>query len=138
MKGYHFMSDNLRVPMDLFYTEDHTWILVEDNIGTVGLTDYAQNELGDIVYVELPIVGSEVLQGSSFGTIEAMKTVAELISPVSGEVVEVNEAIELEPRLVNTEPYGEGWLIRINIHDNGEIDSILTPHDYIITVSGDE
>jgi len=130
--------NSLKVPMDLFYSEDHTWILVEEDEGTIGLTDYAQHELGEIVYIELLDVGTEILQGLTFGTIEAMKTVAELIAPVSGEIIEINETLESEPRLVNTDPYGEGWMIRVKIHDPEEVDNILTPHDYIHALTGEE
>ena len=125
---------NTRVPMDLYYTNDHTWVLVEDNIGTIGVTDYGQSELAEIVYINLPDIGTEVIQGSPFGYVEAMKTVAELISPVSGEVIEVNESLEDDPRQVNVDPYGDGWIIKIKIHDPDEVDNILTPHDYIIYV----
>ena len=132
------MGDNLKVPMDLFYTDDHSWVLVEDKIGTIGITDYAQTELGEIVYIELPDVGTEVFQGSPFGTIEAMKTVAELISPVSGEVIEINDILEADPRQVNIDPYGDGWMIKAKMHDPKETENILTPHDYIVHVSGED
>ena len=132
------MGDSLKVPMDLFYTDDHTWVLVEDDIGIIGITDYGQTELAEIVYIELPNVGVEVLQGSPFGTIEAMKTVAELISPVSGEIIEINDALEADPRQINIDPYGDGWMIKVKMHDPEEIESILTPHDYIVFVSGED
>jgi len=132
------MCNNLKVPMDLYFTNDHAWILVEDDIGTIGLTDYAQSQLSEIVYIELPSVGSEVVQGSPFGTIEAMKTVAEIISPMSGEVIEVNENLENDPLQVNADPYGEGWMIKIKIHEPAEVENILTPQDYILYVSGED
>ena len=132
------MEGNIKVPRDLFYTNDHTWVLVEGYIGTIGITDFGQSELAEIVYIELPDVVTEVVQGSPFGTIEAMKTVAELISPVSGEVIESNETLESDPRLVNMDPYGEGWMIKVNIHDHDEIDSLLTPQDYMVYISGEE
>jgi glycine cleavage system H protein len=125
---------NTRVPMDLYYTNDHTWVLVEDNIGTIGITDYGQRELAEIVYINLPDLGTEVIQGSPFGYVEAMKTVAELISPLSGEVIEVNDSLEDDPRQANVDPYGDGWIIKIKIHEPDEVDNILTPHDYIIYV----
>ncbi len=128
----------MKVPRDLFYTNDHTWGLVEDDMCTIGITDFAQSELAEIVFVELPNVGSEVAQGSPFGTIEAMKTVAELISPVSGVVIEVNEALESDPRQVNMEPYGEGWIIKVVMHAPDEIDSLLTPQDYMVYISDEE
>lgn len=132
------MSTNSQVPMDLYFIDDHTWVLVEDYIGTIGLTDYGQSELSEIVYIELPEIGTEVFQGSPFGTIEAMKTVAELISPMSGEVIEANENIVNDPRLVNVDPYGEGWMIKIKLHDPDEVESISTPQDYIIYISGED
>ncbi|MCD6307972.1 MAG: glycine cleavage system protein GcvH [Candidatus Latescibacteria bacterium] len=132
------MENDIKVPRDLFYTNDHTWVLVEGETGTVGISDFGQAELAEVVYTELPSPGDEVVQGSPFGTIEAMKTVAELISPVSGEVVEVNENLDSDPRLVNMDPYGDGWMIRIHIHDHDEIDSLLTPQDYIMYISGEE
>ena len=132
------MGGDLKVPRDLFYTNDHTWVLVEDDLCTIGITDFGQSELAEIVYVELPDVGSEVVQGSPFGTIEAMKTVAELISPVSGEVIEVNETLESDPRQANREPYAEGWIIKVVMHDPDEIDSLLTPQDYMVYISDEE
>ena len=132
------MESDLKVPRDLFYTNDHTWVLVEDDVGTIGITDFGQSELAEVVYIDLPNIGTEVVQGSPFGTIEAMKTVAELISPVSGEVIEVNETLESDPRQVNMDPYGDGWMIRVEIHDQDEIDSLLTPQDYIVYISGEE
>ena len=90
--------NDIQVPMDLYFIDDHTWVLVEDDVATIGLSDYAQTELSEIVYIDLPDVGSEVVQGSPFGTIEAMKTVAELISPMSGEIVEINDDLENDPR----------------------------------------
>jgi len=132
------MESDLKVPRDLFYTNDHTWVLVEDDVGTIGITDFGQSELAEVVYIDLPNVGTEVVQGSPFGTIEAMKTVAELISPVSGEVIEVNETLESDPRQVNMDPYGDGWMIKVEIHDQDEIDSLLTPQDYIVYISGEE
>lgn len=131
-------DSSLKVPRDLLYTNDHTWILVEGNEGVIGITDFAQAELAEVVYVELPNIRSEVVQGSPFGTIEAMKTVAELISPVSGEVIEINDMLESDPRVVNMDPYGEGWLIRVAIHDTDEVENLLTPEDYMVYVSGEE
>lgn len=132
------LESNLKVPRDLFYTNDHTWILVEGEEGLIGITDFGQSELAEIVYIDLLDVGAEVVQGSPFGTIEAMKTVAELISPVSGEVIEINEALESDPRQVNIEPYGEGWMIRVAIHGMDEIENLLTPQDYMVYVSGED
>ena len=132
------MHNNLKVPMDLYYTDDHTWIFIEGDIGTIGITDYGQSELAEIVYIELPTVGSEVVQGSPFGTIEAMKTVAELISPISGEVIETNDIVEADPRQINIDPYDDGWMIKVKIHEPDEIEHIFTPHDYIVYVAGDD
>jgi len=136
-RGFNMESD-LKVPRDLFYTDDHTWVLVEDEDGLIGISDFGQSELVEIVYIELPTIGSEVVQGSPFGTIEAMKTVAELISPVTGEVVEINDTLESDPRQVNIDPYGDGWMIKVKLHDPEEIDSLLTPQDYMVYISGEE
>ena len=132
------MEESLKVPMDLFYTSDHTWILAEDDQSTIGITDFGQSELAEIVYIDLPGIGTEVVQGSPFGTIEAMKTVAELISPISGEVVEINDTLESDPRQVNMDPYGDGWMIKVKIHDTGEIENLLTPQDYMVYISGED
>ena len=132
------MEGDLKVPRDLFYTNDHTWVLIEDENASIGLTDFGQSELAEIVYIDLPNVGTEVVQGSPFGTIEAMKTVAELISPVSGKVIEVNDTLESDPLQVNIDPYGDGWMLKVNIHDEDEIDSLLTPQDYMVYISGEE
>jgi len=132
------MEGDLKIPRDLFYTNDHTWVLIEDESASIGLTDFGQSELVEIVYIDLPNLGTEVAQGSPFGTIEAMKTVAELISPISGEVIEVNDTLESDPRQVNIDPYGDGWMLKVNIHDKDEIDSLLTPQDYMVYISGEE
>jgi glycine cleavage system H protein len=132
------LESNLKIPRDLFYTNDHTWILSEGREGLIGITDFGQSELAEIVYIDMPDVGTEVVQGSPFGTIEAMKTVAELISPVSGDVIEINEALESDPRTVNIDPYGEGWMIRVAVHDAEEIENLLTPQDYMVYVTGEE
>ena len=132
------MEDELKVPRDLFYTNDHTWVLLEDEYASVGLTDFGQIELAEIVYIDLPNEGTEVVQGSPYGTIEAMKTVAELISPVSGKVIEINETLESDPRQVNSDPYGDGWMIKVDIHDEDEIDSLLTPQDYMVYITCEE
>jgi len=118
------------VPDHLLYTDQHEWVLVEGDTGTVGITDYAQSELGDIVFVELPEVGDTVEQGDPFGTIEAVKTVAELFSPVSGEVVDVNTSLGNTVEKINSDPYTEGWMIKIRMQNPGEADSLLTPEAY--------
>ena len=123
--------------MDLFYTDNHTWVLVEDRTAVVGMSDYAQAELSEIVYIELPEAGDDIVQGSPFGTIEAMKTVAELIAPVSGTVIEVNHDLIDNPKTVNSDPYGDGWMIRVSLNDPEEVDNILTPDDYLVYISGE-
>ena len=132
------MNEELHVPLDLSFIDEHTWVLVENDTATIGLSDYGQTELSEIVYIDLPDVGFEVSQGTAFGTIEAMKTVAELIAPMSGEVIEVNEALDGDPRLVNMDPYGEGWMIKIKLHDPEEIENIFNPQEYVLYISGED
>lgn len=118
------------IPEDLQYTEEHEWVLVEDDIAIVGITDYAQGELGDVIFVELPQVGDLVQQMEPFGTIEAVKTVADLFAPISGEVIEVNTLLEDSPHLINEDPYGEGWIIKIKVSDPMELENLLSSEDY--------
>ena len=132
------MQGETKVPRDLLYTNEHIWVLEEEDEVLIGVTDFGQVELAEVVYVDLPSIGSEVVQGSPFGTIEAMKAVAELISPLSGEVLEINEALELDPRMINRDPYGEGWLMRIALHDKGEAEVLITPQDYIVFIADEE
>ena len=120
----------MNYPKELKYAESHEWIKIEGNIATIGISDYAQSELGDIVFVELPEVGDAVSKGESCGTIEAVKTVSDINSPVSGEVVEINEALEDEPTLVNTDCYGEGWIIKVKVEDDSELDELLDADAY--------
>jgi len=120
----------VNVPEELKYTKEHEWLRSEGDLATVGITDYAQSELGDIVFVELPQAGDTVSQGKPFGTIEAVKTVADLFSPVSGEVSEVNPKIEEDPAVMNKDPYGEGWMIKVRMSDSSQINSLLSPTDY--------
>lgn len=120
----------MNIPSDLKYTEEHEWVKVEGNVATVGITDYAQGELGDIVFVELPAVGKVVEQGGVFGTIEAVKAVSEMFSPLGGEIVEVNAAIEDDPVIVNQDPYGAGWMVKLEINDPSELDKLLDAPDY--------
>jgi len=120
----------VNVPEELKYTKEHEWLKAEDGVVTIGITDYAQSELGDIVFVELPQVGDTVSQGEPFGTIEAVKTVADLFSPVSGEVSELNPKIEEDPAVMNKDPYGEGWMMKIKMSDASQADSLLSPTDY--------
>jgi glycine cleavage system H protein len=118
------------VPDDLLYTEKHEWVRAEDDAVTVGITDYAQTQLGDIVYVELPAVGTKVQAMKAFGTIEAVKAVSDLYSPVSGEVIEVNENIGADPTLVKSSAYGDGWMIKVRMENRAELDSLLKPAKY--------
>ena len=117
-------------PPDLKYTKEHEWVSVEDDVGTVGITDYAQDQLGDIVYVDLPAVGTKITHLEKFGEIESVKAVSELFSPVSGEVVEVNAALVEKPELVNESPYGEGWMIRVRVSDLSELERLITAQEY--------
>ncbi len=120
----------MNIPKDLLYTEEHEWVAMEDGIATIGITDYAQGELGDVVFVELPAAGTVVKQMESFGTIEAVKAVSDLFAPLSGEVTEVNELLGDQPELVNKDPYGDGWMIKIKISEASELDSLLKSDVY--------
>jgi glycine cleavage system H protein len=117
-------------PSDRRYTKEHEWVRVEDNMGTVGITDYAQDQLGDVVYVDLPSSGAQVKQLEKLGEIESVKAVSDLYSPVSGEVVEVNQGVNDRPELVNRSPYDEGWLVRLRLADPAELDNLLTAKQY--------
>ncbi|MCP4725977.1 MAG: glycine cleavage system protein GcvH [bacterium] len=119
------------IPDDLKYTRDHEWVAVkEDNVIVLGVTDYAQDQLEDIVYLELPETGLEISAGDAFGSVEAVKAVEDIYTPVSGEVVEINEALEDKPELCNQDPYGEGWLVKIKCSDMSEVDGLLSADDY--------
>lgn len=120
----------MNIPAKLKYTQDHEWIRVEGDIAVVGVTDYAQGELGDVVFVEIETEGEELDKGETFGTVEAVKTVSDLFMPVGGEVSEVNEALEDEPELVNKDPYGDGWMVKIKIGDKSELEDLLSADDY--------
>jgi glycine cleavage system H protein len=120
----------MNIPKNLKYTEDHEWILVEGNIGKIGISDYAQKELGDIVFVEVETVGQELSQGDTFGTIEAVKTVADMFMPISGEITEKNEKLADHPELINTDPYGDGWVIKVKISNPADLDKLLSAVDY--------
>ena len=117
-------------PEDSRYAKSHEYVHVEGGVGTIGITDYAQKELGDVVFVELPQVGAELEQGDELGSIESVKAVSELFSPVSGEVVEVNEALTEKPELVNTDPYGDGWMIRVKLATPEEVDELMDAEEY--------
>lgn len=121
----------MNFPEELKYTKEHEWIRMNnDGTATVGITDFAQSELGDIVFVELEPEGSEFDQDEVFGTVEAVKTVSELFSPLSGEIVEINSELEDDPEIVNTDPYGQGWMVKIKLSDPSELDTLLTQEEY--------
>lgn len=120
----------MNVPEDLTYTKEHEWLRVVGNTATVGITDWAQGELGDIVFVELPEVGAELEKARVFGTIEAVKAVSELYSPISGKVIEVNSALDDDPMVINTDPYGNGWMIKVELGDTSQLDELLTSQSY--------
>ncbi len=120
----------MNTPANLRYTSEHEWIRVEGNEAFVGITDYAQSELGEIVFVDVNTVGETVAQGEVFGSVEAVKTVSDLNMPVSGEVLEFNEALNDQPELVNNDPYGEGWMVKITVNDPAELDNLLDAAGY--------
>lgn len=126
----------MSVPADLKYTAEHEWIRIEDDIAVVGITHFAQGELGDIVYVDVDTLDDNVDKDEVFGSVEAVKTVSDLFMPLSGEVIEFNEALEDDPETVNSDPYGEGWMIKIKISDSSEIDSLLDADAYQELISG--
>jgi glycine cleavage system H protein len=125
----------MNVPDDLKYTEEHEWVRVDGKTVVIGITDFAQDELGDIVFVELPSVGDEVQSGEPFGSVESVKTVSELYAPVSGRVVEVNERLEDSPELVNSSCYGDGWMIKVELSDPSELDRLWSADKYRETYS---
>lgn len=120
----------MNVPSDLKYTKDHEWVKIEGDIATIGVTDFAQSELGDIVYVEIETEGETLDEGEVFGTVEAVKTVSDLFMPLKGEVVEVNETIESEPEVVNDDPYGKGWMIKVRMDDPSAVENLLSADAY--------
>jgi glycine cleavage system H protein len=120
----------MKFPADVKYTKDHEWVRVEGSTGTVGITEYAQGELGDVVFVELPAVGKKFAQGESFGTVEAVKAVSDLFSPISGAVLDVNKRIQDSPELVNKESFGDGWMIKISIDNPAELDALMDADAY--------
>ena len=120
----------MKIPRDLAYTKDHEWIRVIDNILTIGITDFAQGELGDIIFVEFPGIGDEFQKDDPFGTIEAVKTVADIFAPVQGKISEINHNIENSPEIINLDPYGDGWLVKIEITEHMVSDGLLSPEDY--------
>lgn len=120
----------MNIPENLLYTEDHEWIRVEGEFAIIGITDFAQKELGDIVFVEVETVDEELDKGEAFGTIEAVKTVSDLFMPLGGTVAELNDKIEDEPEVINKDAYGEGWIIKVKIADTAELDDLLSPESY--------
>ena len=126
----------MNIPADLKYTKDHEWIKIEGNIATVGITDFAQKELGDIVYVEVDTLDETLQVEDVFGTVEAVKTVSDLFLPLSGQIIEFNEALESEPEKVNLDPYGDGWMIKLKFSDASEIDDLLDDKAYKDIVGG--
>lgn len=126
----------MNIPSELKYTKDHEWIKIEDGVATVGITDFAQGELGDIVYVEVETVDETLEREAVFGTVEAVKTVSDLFLPLSGEIIEFNEGLEDEPENVNVDPYGVGWMVKIKISDASQIDDLLSADDYKALIGG--
>ena len=120
----------MNIPSELKYTKDHEWIKIDGDIATIGITDFAQGELGDIVYVEVETLDETLDKDEVFGSVEAVKTVSDLFLPLSGEIVEFNEGLEDEPEKVNTDPYGEGWMIKLKINDSSEVEGLLTDAAY--------
>ena len=125
----------MNIPAQLKYTKDHEWVKIEDDIATVGITDFAQGELGDIVYVEVETLDETLDAEEVFGTVEAVKTVSDLFLPLSGEIIEFNESLEEEPEKVNSDPYGEGWMVKLKFSDASEIDGLLSAEDYKALIS---
>jgi glycine cleavage system H protein len=117
-------------PQEFLYTQDHEWIRVDGTTASIGITEHAQKELGDIVFVEVPQVGSQVMKKESLGTVESVKAVADIYSPVTGEIIGVNPKIQNAPELVNTDPHGEGWLVRVRLNDRSETENLMTADEY--------
>ncbi|TNF49234.1 MAG: glycine cleavage system protein GcvH [Bacteroidetes bacterium] len=120
----------MNVPQNLKYTKDHEWVLVDGDIATIGITDFAQGELGDIVYIEIETEGETLAQEEVFGSVEAVKTVSDLFMPISGEIIEFNTALESAPEAVNSDPYGDGWMIKVKVSDPSELDSLMDAAAY--------
>ena len=125
----------MSVPKNLKYTNDHEWVKIEDDIATIGITHFAQGELGDIVYVEVDTIGESLGKEEVFGSVEAVKTVSDLFMPISGEIIEFNESLESNPEKVNENPYENGWMIKIKASNISELDDLLSPEDYENTIS---
>jgi glycine cleavage system H protein len=125
----------MNFPQNLRYTKDHEWISIDGDVATIGITDFAQHELGDIVYVEVENIGQELNAGDVFGTVEAVKTVSDLFLPVGGSITELNPKLNANPELVNTDPYGEGWMVKMKISNAGDVDSLMDAAAYEALVS---
>ena len=126
----------MEIKPNLKYTKDHEWISIDGNNATIGITDYAQGELGDIVYVEIESIGDNLNKEEIFGSVEAVKTVYDLFIPVSGEITEMNENLQDNPELINDDPYGDGWIIKMKINDSSELNDLLSPEEYKDLVGG--
>lgn len=126
----HQTSNKMNIPSELKYTKDHEWVKIEGDTAIIGITEFAQGELGDIVYVEVETEGDSLAQEATFGTVEAVKTVSDLFMPVSGEIFEFNKGLEKNPELVNTDPYGKGWMIKVKISDSSEVNHLLSADQY--------
>ena len=127
---YFKKFNQMNIPANLKYTKDHEWVSIEGDIATVGITDFAQKELGDIVYVEVETLDQTLNKDEVFGTVEAVKTVSDLFLPLSGEIIEFNDNLESSPENVNSDPYGDGWMVKVKISDASEIDTLLSSEDY--------
>jgi len=125
----------MHIPEELKYTKDHEWVRIEGNIGTIGITDFAQHELGDIVYIDIESIGDHVDKEKVFGTVEAVKTVSELFMPISGKILEMNSALDANPESVNQDPYGKGWMIKVELSNPSEVDGLMSAADYGAIIS---
>jgi glycine cleavage system H protein len=126
----------MNIPQELKYTKDHEWVKIDGEVATVGVTDFAQGELGDIVYVEVETLGETLEREEVFGTVEAVKTVSDLFLPLAGEILEFNESLENTPEKVNSDPYGEGWMIKLKISDQSQLSGLLSPEQYKDLIAG--
>ncbi|MFV8226299.1 glycine cleavage system protein GcvH [Christiangramia aquimixticola] len=126
----------MNIPQELKYTKDHEWVKIEGDTATIGVTDFAQGELGDIVYVEVETLDETLEREEVFGTVEAVKTVSDLYMPVSGEIIEFNDSLEDEPEKVNNDPYGDGWMIKVKLSDTSEVEDLLTAEEYQEIIGG--
>jgi glycine cleavage system H protein len=131
-----YKTNFMNIPQELKYTKDHEWVKIDGDVATVGVTDFAQGELGDIVYVEVETLGETLERDEVFGTVEAVKTVSDLFLPLAGEILEFNESLENTPEKVNSDPYGEGWMIKLKISDQSKISDLLSPEEYKELIGG--